>query len=621
MYTNFKMVMLASLLVGGQLFDLQAYAMPSAPGTPVVSDDRTRTDALRTLDEKHHAVILAERSGEPAAIHEALREQAEAELHLGLYAEYLGSTLKVLQIARRMQDLEALAQGLRDLSLAYQLNHQPERAMEEARNALAMVLPTKNDGSILAAQIFLMERMIDGGRAEQALTLSEKALDRARVAADIRSVAHIHMIIAEMRISEAAFGEALSHLAIAEGVIMDRGGREEQQRFLLKMAHAQIGMKRPKDAHHLLAEVEALLKTHEIAEHRTELLAARYDLAVLEKQWERAVMVLDALRTRTDSIAKAQVALQMAGLQIRYELDRKQSDNDRLRELNSRHAATIIGQREDSRVLLALLVCMIALAAGLFMSARYSFKMMRRMRMKNSVIRRQSDEIHAKNLQLEQQNHRLADALLSEEEKELTIKEIHHRVKNNLQVVDSLLSIQGVDQGDPAVERLFKEAQGRIRSMALVHEHIYRAGGMTEGTLRNHITQLARSVLTAYGVHDRISVQVESNEPMFHVDTMMPLTLLINELLTNAVKHAFIGRESGRIMIKVRRAGKGHELLFTDNGIGLDDSHYLKKDSFGLELVHLLAEQLNGEVRIIQGDGVTFSLKFSTERSTIRMAS
>lgn len=619
MYTCLRMVMLASAILGGQAVFQTTAADRNVPGTK--SAEAGRTSSLRDLDEKHHAVIQAERTGDPSALHKALRSLAEAELHLGLYTEYLGSTLKILNITREMQDVSALAAGLRDLSFAYELNLQPDRAIEEARNALAMVLPTKDDKAILSAQIFLMERMIHGDKPAEALILGEKALDRARNASDILSVTQIHMIIAELRISQGAHGEALSHLALAEGVIMDRGAQADRQRFLLNMARAQIGMERSKPAKELLDQVADLLAVHEVADHRTKLIEARYDLAVLDRKWELAVKHLDALRTRTDSIAKAQVALQMAGLQVRYDLERKQQDNDRLRELNTKHAETITDQLEDRRVLLALLACMVALASGLFMSARYSFKMMRRMRMKNAVIRQQSDEIHAKNLQLEQQNRRLADALLSEEEKELTIKEIHHRVKNNLQVVDSLLSIQGGDQGDPAVVRLFKEAQGRIRSMALVHEHIYRAGGMTEGTLRNHITQLARSVLTAYGMHDRISVQVDSDEPMFHVDTMMPLTLLINELLTNAVKHAFDGKDNGRIQIKVRRVGKGHELLFTDNGVGLDNAHYLKKDSFGLELVHLLAEQLNGEVRIIHDNGATFCLNFSTERSMVRLAS
>ena len=125
------------------------------------------------------------------------------------------------------------------------------------------------------------------------------------------------------------------------------------------------------------------------------------------------------------------------------------------------------------------------------------------------MIERQKDEIHAKNMELQRQNMRLAETLVSEEQKDIVIKEIHHRVKNNLQVIDSLLNMQCGGLQDPATARMLKEAQGRIRAMSLVHGSIFRSGGEEAIPVRNHLQELARHVLAAHGKHDSVSVLVD----------------------------------------------------------------------------------------------------------------
>ncbi|MEO8588059.1 MAG: sensor histidine kinase, partial [Flavobacteriales bacterium] len=291
-------------------------------------------------------------------------------------------------------------------------------------------------------------------------------------------------------------------------------------------------------------------------------------------------------------------------------------------DINARNEATIAEQRASNGYLIALLGVLVVLAVALFITSRYSLRMIRRTKLKNEVIRRQHDEIHTKNMELQRQNMRLAETLMSDEEKEIMIREIHHRVKNNLQVVDSLLSIQCGSGDDPKVERMLREAQGRIRSMALVHEHIYRSAGMAHGSLKTHMEQLARNVLVAHGAHDKISVMVETADIALPVETLMPLSLVVNELLTNAVKYAFTDRDHGHVRILVRTAGSGYELLFNDDGVGLDgEQPFLRERSFGLELVEVLAEQLNGEVRVLKGAGATFSMTFFQDKPALRRAS
>ena len=267
-----------------------------------------------------------------------------------------------------------------------------------------------------------------------------------------------------------------------------------------------------------------------------------------------------------------------------------------------------------------LLSVMGILVAGLFTSSRRAMKARARLKLQNDVVRTQSDEIHAKNLELQRQNMRLAETIISEEEKDLLMREIHHRVKNNLQVVESLLSIQQHAQVDPIIALSFREAQGRIRAMAKVHDYMYRTGGGI-GDLQAYFTRLGHNVLAAYGMHDRISITVQCSVDGLREETLLPLSLIVNELLTNAVKHAFDGRDSGHIAIVLRGAGVGHELIFSDNGTGIDGGLEPRNNSFGIDLVSTLAQQLDGELRVLKGRGSTVSLLFAVWPKALRKAS
>ncbi len=578
-------------------------------------------DPTTALGHAHAGVMLAETSGSIELEHRALRVQGSVERCIGMYAEYLQTTMQALRAAQLMGDPIALALDLEDLSHAYMINQRSDKAVEEARNALAMVLPTQDGAAVERAQLFLMATLERAGRPDEAMAIGHTALERSKSGQTDPDRARISLAMARILVGKGRNNDANPLLARAERVLMAEGTDTERIDLLLVRASSHIAMGAQKEAATLLDNAEALLLRMENHEQRESLLELRYRIALANKQWEQALHALRRWKDRNDSLHHAQVGMKMAGLQVLYQLERKEQDNEELRTQNAHHAETIADQRVNNQYLLGALAVVLVLALGLVLAVRYNLRMMARLKLKNAVVRRLHDEIHNTNLELQRQNLRLAETLISEEEKEMMIKEIHHRVKNNLQVVDSLLSIQGGQHPDEDVRKLFKDAQGRIRSMAMVHEHIFRAGGSLEGSMRKHLEQLSRSILAAYGMHDRVSVSVESIEPEFTVDTLLPFTLVVNELLTNAVKYAFQDREQGHIQVVLRTAGNGYELLFSDDGIGLGETHYLRERSFGLELVKVLAQQLNGQVRLLKGSGTTFSLAFEPDRRPMRLAS
>jgi len=580
------------------------------------------TDPAEAHGHAHNAITFAEQAGNGVLEHNALRCAAQAEERMGLFAEFMKTTLRTLELAQELGDQQLIAQDLQDLSTAYRLNAMSDKAVEEARNALAMVLPTQELRVVEKAQRFLIFTLMQAARYDEVLSTAERCIQKAREQSNILEEARLSQLIGETLLAQDRFADAFTYLTKAQRSLEGSGTKEERFALATDMAEAYIGSGRTKEAERSLMQAGELLMQADTWNHRYRLTDLQYQLAVTQGNWQEALTLLKRIKDQTDSVNMARLDMQVARLQVTYQLDRKEKDNAQLRDENARHADVIAGQEVNTRFLLILLAIFGVLVTALFLTSRHSLRMVRRMNLKNAVIRKQHDEIHTKNLELQRQNLRLAETLLSEEEKEMMIKEIHHRVKNNLQVVDSLLHIQGMGVNDPDMGRLLKEAQGRIRSMALVHEHIYRSAGQATGSLQQHLEQLARNILVAHGSHDRISVSVDAPLATFDADTLMPLTLVVNELFTNSVKYAFAGKETGRVNIVVRAAGAGYELLFSDDGIGIGmDGQPLRERSFGMELIQMLAGQLNGELRFLKGAGTTVSLTFVPDRVPLRAAS
>jgi PAS domain S-box-containing protein len=198
-------------------------------------------------------------------------------------------------------------------------------------------------------------------------------------------------------------------------------------------------------------------------------------------------------------------------------------------------------------------------------------------------------------------------------EKEILLKEIHHRVKNNLQIISSLLNLQSTHIRDPRALEVFKEGQGRVRSMALIHEKLYQSDDLARVDFYEYISNLAAYLFRSYEVNSgAVRLNVESEDVMLGVDTAIPCGLIINELVSNSLKHAFPGGGGGSINIRLRPADSERlTLAVSDDGIGLPPGFDVRNTpSLGLQLVNTLARQIGGEVEVTDGAGAEFKITF-----------
>lgn len=184
------------------------------------------------------------------------------------------------------------------------------------------------------------------------------------------------------------------------------------------------------------------------------------------------------------------------------------------------------------------------------------------------------------------------------EEKEVLLKEIHHRVKNNMQVIVSLLSLQSRKIRDKESKELFKDSQYRIQSMAMIHEMLYKSGDFQKINYKKYIENLMSTlVLSLKGIDHNINVNIQIDDIYLGLDSAIPLGLLINEIVTNSLKHGL--KSSGNLDLKIKSNTENNYTLFIgDNGVGMPvDFEINDNETLGLKLVEYLTEQIEGEIK------------------------
>jgi two-component sensor histidine kinase len=214
---------------------------------------------------------------------------------------------------------------------------------------------------------------------------------------------------------------------------------------------------------------------------------------------------------------------------------------------------------------------------------------------------------------------------LTETQKQLTIKnsenvtllkEIHHRVKNNLEVVSSLLALQSAKMDDPNMQEVMLASQNRVQSMGILHQKLYQNEHLAFIEMRSYFENLSLNILDSYNESERIQVNIDMNALELDVDTAVPLGLIVNELITNSLKYAFPSGQKGDIDLSLKNVGEDNfQLKISDNGVGKPQNAVAKGTGFGTQLVDLLTLQIDGKLLQEVSNGTIISINFKNQRA------
>lgn len=361
---------------------------------------------------------------------------------------------------------------------------------------------------------------------------------------------------------------------------------DSYSRILSNIGHTQIQIGQFKAAKENLdssltiaQRIGALNREGQILENISALYEAMGAYQEALEYWRKSVIIKDSLFTQEKDS-------RMLEMLTKYETDKKQAENDfllsqnQIKDLQLKNA-----QKQRIFFILGLL------ALGLVLSVIfYAFR-----------IKQKS------NKELEKKNQIISNAL---SEKEILLKEIHHRVKNNLQIISSLLSLQSRRVSDAATATAIMESRNRVRAMALIHQNLYREDNLTGVDASAYIAKLAENLFATYNIKaDKIKFEKDIQVENVDIDTIIPFGLIINELISNALKYAFPEGNTGKIQVDLKEEKGQLSLKVWDNGIGLpEDFNAQNQKSFGYKLIKVFAKKMHAVLDIQSNEGTSVSL-------------
>jgi len=199
-------------------------------------------------------------------------------------------------------------------------------------------------------------------------------------------------------------------------------------------------------------------------------------------------------------------------------------------------------------------------------------------------------------------------------ENELLLKEIHHRVKNNLEVVSSLLELQSNQIDDPHTKDAMLASQNRVHSIGIVHQKLYQGENLGAIEMKDYFINLSESILDSFSAQKRVQVECAMSSLNVDIDTAVPLGLIVNELLTNTIKYGFPEGRNGKVQIKLEHGANGNlQTQVSDNGVGKSGS--IKGTGFGGQLISLLTRQLGGTIKEDSSNGTHIFFEFKATRA------
>lgn len=423
---------------------------------------------------------------------------------------------------------------------------------------------------------------------EKALEFYNLSLDKNNIEENVYARAHIlqNMSVCENKMGN--YGQAEIHLRESLRIFESMGDKEGIAQSYVNLGNLLIDTKKYAEANRYLSDALALSLEINSKEGQRYSLEGLITIDSTLKNYKQAFIHASMLAEIKNQLLNTEIAGQVAKMEAVYQNEKKQLQIENLNTQARLQEEEIEGKNIELKLQnlqkigfgvgfgIALL-----LAGIVFFAYRQKQKTNHTLNLKNQIIQQ---------------------AL---EEKELLMKEIHHRAKNNLQVVSGLLSLQSTRISDEKSKDAILEATNRVKSMALIHEQLYQPGAQTDINIKTYLEDLTESLYQSYNLSgSAIEVNKNIEDLKLDVDVSIPLGIIANELMSNAFKHAFEANRPGKLTLNLFSQQEEIVLEVIDNGSGVPEGFdFSKAKSFGMHMVHSLAKKIHAVIHYVPAQG------------------
>lgn len=504
---------------------------------------------------------------------------------IGNYNKGIEYYLKAYEINRLIGSTRKQIRNLVNIGLVYinnQEEHQAKKYFEDAQelventdyekykadvyNGLAMV--TKKEGNYKEAEKYYLK----------AKTHATNANDRLGLAVILHNLSDLHY---DLGMYSIALEESLQSLAMKKE--LNNPKSIVFSLSLISQIYASIGNGNQAliYANKSLAMAQKIkLKSRERVAYNN-VAQAHYQLGNYKRAYENKLRY----EHLQDSLFNETKAEQIAGMEVAFQTERKEREIALMNVQLASRTKEINTQKKISQLYLIGGGIMLGMLVLVFILYQRQAKLTAQLKQQNKIISKQHLE------------------------KETLLKEIHHRVKNNLQVISSLLNLQSRHLDDQKAKDAVKESRSRIKSMSLIHQRLYTDNDISTINMPQYLKELTDFLFATFKPGNKIQKNIDSENFQFDVDIAVPLGLIINELISNSLKHAFDTTDQGNIEVSLLSDKNNYILKISDDGKGLPTKGFLK--SMGMQLVETLVEQINGDMNISTKNGTMFTISFS----------
>lgn len=462
---------------------------------------------------------------------------------------------QAVAIAESINDLETMAYSYYTIGLCFDAQKQIDKALEYYRIAYDGYLKAGKTGG--ATSIVLRgigDLFYQGNQYEEALYYYRKALSDALLEGNIFRATHARLCMAKTFFA----------LDIADSA-------RYYSQIVLETAQSQKYDQFQRDVFYLLADMEAL-----------------------EENYKEALTYFKMATAIQDSIFNKEKGLQFIELQIQYNLDKKERENEILRKDNEIQMLRIHREKIIRNSLIGSTLLILIVLGILYQQGRHLKQL-------------------NKAMALEIQERKAAEAQIASllKEKELLLKEVHHRIKNNLNTIQSLLSLQAKSLSDPHAKEALKEASSRVQTMSLLYDRLYRSENVQTYSTHAYFSSLIQELIHVFPNRDQVTLKMEIEDFKLPVTNLSTLGIILTELITNAMKYGFPEDRKGFIRVQLYQREDKIILKLCNNGAAFPKDFSLdKSNGFGLQLVSMLVQELKGTFKIHTDEEVCFDIEF-----------